>query len=136
VKLGVWDRTQTDEFLPTEERRLSKLILHPSYSSQRSFSQDVALLKLDKPVVYHPHIQPACLPSPGEDFTYLLGTITGWGRLQFREDRPNVLQKVQIPIITNRQCEEMFDAQHTPEKIIPDMICASSPNSTRDACQV
>lgn len=125
-----------NEVLPVEERRVVKVLLNPSYGTLRSFSQDIALLKLDRPVVYGPHIQPVCLPSPTDDFTYLMATITGWGRLQFREDRPNVLQKVDVPIVSNTQCESMFEAQHTPEKVLPDMMCASTAEGTKDACQV
>ncbi|XP_055354908.1 serine protease 33-like [Paramacrobiotus metropolitanus] len=135
VRLGVWDRTRTNDILPVEERRLIKFILHPLYNSQRSFSHDVALLKLDFPVEYAPHIQPVCLPRPGDDFTGILGTITGWGRLEFREDRPAILQHVEVPVMTNQQCEDMFTAQHTPEKIIPQMMCAGYDNGRKDACQ-
>ncbi|OQV25943.1 Methionine--tRNA ligase, mitochondrial [Hypsibius exemplaris] len=135
VKLGVWDRTRTNDILPVEERLVTKVILHPTYSSMRSFSQDIALLRLSAPVVYAPHIQPICLPAPDEEFTYLMTTITGWGRLQFREDRPSVLQKVDVPVISNWQCESMFTTQHTPESILPDMMCASTADGTKDACQ-
>ena len=96
----------------------------------------MALLKLSTPVVYAPHIQPICLPAPEDDFTYLAGTITGWGRLQFREDRPNVLQKADVPIIPNWQCENMFSLQKTQEKILPDMMCAVTADGSKDACQV
>lgn len=135
VRLGVWDRTRTNDILPVEERRLTKFILHPLYNSQRSFSHDVALLKLDFPVEYGPHIQPICLPRPGDDFTGVLATITGWGRLEFREDRPAILQHVEVPIMTNQKCEGMFEAQRTPEKIIPQMMCAGLENGRKDACQ-
>jgi V8-like Glu-specific endopeptidase len=135
VRLGVWDRTRTNDILPVAERRLIKFILHPLYGSQRSFSHDVALLKLDFPVEYGPHIQPVCLPHPGDDFTGSLATITGWGRLEFREDRPAILQHVEVPIITNEKCEAMFQAQSTPEKIIPQMMCAGFEDGKKDACQ-
>lgn len=38
VRLGVWDRTRTNDILPVEERRITKFVLHPLYGSQRSFS--------------------------------------------------------------------------------------------------
>lgn len=136
VRLGVWDRTRTNDILPVEERRLIKFILHPEYASLRSFSHDLALLKLDFPVVYGPHIQPICLPRPGDDFTGSLGTVTGWGRLQFKEDRPAILQHAEIPIIDNGKCERMFEIQRTPEKVIKQMMCASADDGAKDACQV
>lgn len=136
VHLGLWNRTRTSEVLPVEERRLVKVILYPEYGTVRTFSHDLALLKLDLPVVYVPQIQPICLPRPQTDFTGFLGTITGWGRLQFEEDRPPVLQNAQIPIIDNAKCERMFEIQRTPEKVTKQMMCASTVDGTKDACQV
>jgi len=114
---------------------VTKFVLHPLYNSLRSFSHDVSLLKLDFPVDYAPHIQPVCLPHPGDDFLGVLATVTGWGRLEFREDRPTLLQHVEIPLISNSKCESMFDTQRTPEKIIPQMMCAATEDGRKDACQ-
>jgi hypothetical protein len=91
---------------------------------------------LDFPIEYQPHIQPVCLPHPGADFFGTLATITGWGRLEFREDRPTLLQHVEIPLISNEKCENMFGIQRTPEKIIPEMMCAATEDGRKDACQV
>ncbi|GAU91933.1 hypothetical protein RvY_04091 [Ramazzottius varieornatus] len=136
VRLGVWDRTRTNDILPVEERRITKFVLHPLYGSQRSFSHDVSLLRLDAPVAYAPHIQPVCLPEPTDNFEGKLATITGWGRLQFREERPSILQFADIPLIDNQRCEAMFDTQKTPERIMPQMICGTTEEGvSKDACQ-
>ena len=40
---------------------------------------DIALLKLDKKVVYGINIVPICLPDPSEDFGGDNGWAIGWG---------------------------------------------------------
>jgi len=42
----------------------------------------VAVLRLDRPVQYMPHIAPICLPDKGEDFLGHYGWAAGWGALQ------------------------------------------------------
>lgn len=43
---------------------------------------DVAVLRLDRPVHYMPHISPICLPDRNEDFLGQYGWAAGWGALQ------------------------------------------------------
>lgn len=43
---------------------------------------DVAVLRLDRPVHYMPHIAPICLPEKNEDFLGQYGWAAGWGALQ------------------------------------------------------
>lgn len=43
---------------------------------------DVAVLRLDRPVHYMPHIAPICLPEKNEDFLGEYGWAAGWGALQ------------------------------------------------------
>lgn len=49
----------------------------------RSFTRfDVAVLRLDRPVHYMPHVAPICLPEKNEDFLGQYGWAAGWGALQ------------------------------------------------------
>ncbi|GAV09731.1 hypothetical protein RvY_19220 [Ramazzottius varieornatus] len=135
VRLGLWDRTKWNSLLPAVEREVSQLVRHPLYGSKRTFSHDIALLKLSKPVDYAPHIQPICLPSPGQVFEGTTGTITGWGRLAFSGGRPDIVQKANLPIITNDECVSKFAKMKTPETLTSEMICAGVDDGSRDACQ-
>jgi len=45
----------------------------------------VAVLRLDRPVHYMPHIGPICLPEKNEDFLGQYGWAAGWGALQAGE---------------------------------------------------
>lgn len=61
------------------------------------------------------------------------GTVIGWGRLGERKKSSNILQKVDVPIISNADCKEMG---YSPEKITGNMICAGYREGQQDACQV
>lgn len=59
--------------------------------------------------------------------------MIGWGRLGERKKSSNILQKVDVPIISNDDCKEMG---YAPEKITDNMICAGYKEGQQDACQV
>ena len=78
VRLGEWDTQVTDEFMPHEDYNVAEIILHPQYRSSNLFN-DVALLRLDRDVVFKPHIDTVCLPRDDDDFTGQECIVTGWG---------------------------------------------------------
>lgn len=65
-------------------RSLKKIIPHPNYNSF-TFDNDIALMEMDKPVMFSDYIRPICLPAPQHDFPVGdIVWITGWGAT--RED--------------------------------------------------
>ena len=51
----------------TEARRqLQKIILHPDYNKGHKYNNDIAMLKLDMPVLLTKFISPVCLPQQGQ----------------------------------------------------------------------
>lgn len=50
------------------------------------------------------------------------GTVTGWGRLSEGGQLPNKLQHVQVPIISNQKCRDMFLKSGRME-YIPEIVC-------------
>ena len=63
---------------------VSSVLLHPNYE-HRYYYNDIALLKLERKVVFNNYIMPICLPSPKAPLQAdkdLLGknvTVMGWG---------------------------------------------------------
>lgn len=82
VRLGEWDVNHDVEFYPYIERDVVGVEVHPEFYAGTLYN-DLAILKMDKPVDFakYPHISPACLPTPQEDFTGLRCWTTGWGKL-------------------------------------------------------
>ncbi|XP_076323081.1 uncharacterized protein LOC143231998 isoform X2 [Tachypleus tridentatus] len=80
IRMGDHDFTNVMEPYPYVEREIRQIIVHPAYNFF-TYENDLALVKLEEPIEYRPHIVPICLP-PTDDF--LVGknaSIIGWGRL-------------------------------------------------------
>lgn len=53
---------------------------HLAHKSKSTPVDDIALLKLKKPVKFNENVRPACLPFPGEQFEAgTVCTVAGWG---------------------------------------------------------
>ncbi|XP_036614969.1 transmembrane protease serine 6 [Trichosurus vulpecula] len=110
--------------------KVSRLLLHPYYEED-SHDYDVALLKLDHPVVRSALIMPVCLPAPSHFFQPGLQCwITGWGALQEGGPSSHTLQKVDVELIQQDLCNEAYRYQVTPR-----MLCAGHRKGKKDACQ-
>ena len=126
VTLGEYHLKSSREPLPDQSFRVIKAVVHPRFQFSPAADRfDVAVLRLDRPVRYAPHIAPICLPEVGRDPSP--GTqayVAGWGAL-IPEDvtgplisilvpevkRPSVLQVVNVPVITNDKCERWHNDQ-------------------------
>ena len=49
---------------------------------------------------------------------------------------PSVLQEVQVPVIENSVCQEMFQTSGHAKNIISSFLCAGYANGQRDSCEV
>merc|ERR1711963_1204781 len=89
----------------------------------------------DSPLTLNNDVQPACLPS---STSYLDVSSTeescftsGWGTLSSGGSSTDTLQYVQVPAITNDQCNNAYGGSITDA-----MICAGYPGiGEKDACQ-
>ena len=78
IRLGDWHRFYPDG---TEQvRNVSKLIKHARYNYPSLINNDIALIKLDRPVLLNSHVNTICLPQRGVDVAlnskcYITGKI-------------------------------------------------------------
>ncbi|XP_032417691.1 transmembrane protease serine 6 isoform X2 [Xiphophorus hellerii] len=115
-----------------EVARVQQIHLHQYYDSE-SHDYDLALLKLDRPAyaLLTGHARPACLPpathqlEPG-----LLCWVTGWGAQQEGGRTNNVLQKVDVRLVSEEACVRSYGYLVTPR-----MLCAGYRSGGKDACQ-
>ncbi|XP_022593937.1 transmembrane protease serine 6 isoform X1 [Seriola dumerili] len=117
----------------TEEvARVQRIHLHQYYDDE-SHDYDLALLKLDRPasVLLAGHARPACLPPPTHQLEPgLLCWVTGWGALREGGSASNVLQKVDVHLVSEEACVRSYGHLVTPR-----MLCAGYRSGEKDACQ-
>ncbi|XP_061447601.1 serine protease 33-like [Rhineura floridana] len=123
---------------------VSKIIVHPYYAGS-GLSADIALMKLEKAVVFSRTTLPVCLPKTFEPFAFYEGMAcwtTGWGTAIPKVSiLARTLQEVEVLIIDAEVCEDMYhnnsDSYPLPDGyklIYDDMICAGYPQGGKDTC--
>ncbi|KAL0100844.1 hypothetical protein PUN28_019316 [Cardiocondyla obscurior] len=115
-------------------KNVRRVIVNRGYDPA-TFENDLALLELESPVQFDEHIVPICMPDDGVDFTGRMATVTGWGRLKYNGGVPSVLQEVQVPIMENSVCQEMFQTAKQSKLILDSFLCAGYANGQKDSCE-
>ncbi|XP_055338870.1 trypsin-1-like [Paramacrobiotus metropolitanus] len=138
--IGALDITKFDAFLqmiPEQRFGADMIILHESFN-RRQLLFDIALIRLDRRISFNGQAQPVCLPQQDEDFVGDMGLVSGWGKLSENDVGSSATMNfVQLPIITNRDCQMMFGQRDPPQRVIirNEWICAGFREGGRDACQ-
>ncbi|KAL4707584.1 hypothetical protein ACJJTC_001629, partial [Scirpophaga incertulas] len=107
IRVGEYDFSSVSEQYPFVERGVARKAVHPKYNFF-TYEYDLALVKLESPVQFAPHISPICLPASDDLLVGENATVTGWGRLSEGGVLPSILQEVQVPIVSNERCKSMF----------------------------
>ncbi|XP_037929671.1 serine protease filzig-like [Teleopsis dalmanni] len=132
--MGEFDISGDLESKRAVTKNVKRVIVHRQYDPA-TFENDLALLELESAVQFDTHIVPICMPSDQADFTGRMATVTGWGRLKYGGGVPSVLQEVQVPIIENSVCQEMFHTAGHNKKILSSFLCAGYANGQKDSCE-
>ncbi|CAO1389570.1 unnamed protein product [Diamesa serratosioi] len=131
---GEYDISGDLETKRSVSKNVKRVVVHRQYDAA-TFENDLAILELESPVHYDSHIVPICMPADSSEFTGKVATVSGWGRLKYGGGVPSVLQEVQVPIIDNEVCQEMFATAGHNKKILPSFLCAGYANGQRDSCE-
>ncbi|KFM77424.1 Plasma kallikrein, partial [Stegodyphus mimosarum] len=140
VVLGAYDiHDQRYQLLPAQKFRVIEKLLHPNFRFSPSHPDryDVALIRLDRPVRYQENVLPICLPPYGWNFQGWRAIITGWGKTDpalSNRYGTRLLQKVEVPIISNKECEMWHHWKGINVRIFPEMMCAGYEGGRKDAC--
>ncbi|KAG5862327.1 hypothetical protein JTB14_036169 [Gonioctena quinquepunctata] len=139
VRLGEWDVNHDVEFYPYIERDIGSVHIHPEFYAGTLYN-DIAILRMDKSIDWskHPHISPACLPNPYDDYTGSRCWTTGWGKDAFGDfgKYQNILKEVDVPVIGNGICQRQLQGTRLGYdfKLHPGFICAGGEEG-KDACK-
>ncbi|CAL1277043.1 unnamed protein product [Larinioides sclopetarius] len=119
------------------------VLRHPNYQ-QRYYYNDIALLRLERPVDFNEYVMPVCLPSPSlplvkdKDLEGKQVTVMGWGDESYGGKTSRVLKEASFPIVPRKSCNESYfrvASNRFPRGITSNMLCAADPNGGKDACQ-
>ncbi|XP_032282720.1 ovochymase-2 [Phoca vitulina] len=111
------------------------IIIHPYFSIKKPMDYDIALLKMAGAFHFGRFVGPMCLPEPKERFEAgFICTTAGWGRSAEHGVLSQVLQEVNLPILTQEEC---MTALLTLKKPVSGQtfLCTGFPDGGGDACQ-
>nr|CAI5847768.1 unnamed protein product [Callosobruchus analis] len=133
IKVTFGEHNRCDDKKRPESRFVLRAII--GAFSFHSFDHDIALLRLNDRVPITQFIKPICLPSDkNQQYVGAKGTASGWGTLK-EDGKPScVLQKVDVPVMSNKDCR---NTNYSSKMISDNMLCAGYPDTgKKDSCQV
>ncbi|XP_022659018.1 tryptase-like [Varroa jacobsoni] len=136
VRLGEWDTKSEVEFYRHADYLVKNIIIHPNFRNA-SLWNDIAVLEVDGPIQFQPHIQPICLPNPGESYEGHDCIVTGWGKNSYRSGSySNIMKEVKVPVIENVNCQQKLRRTRLGPyfKLFEGFICAGSQEG-EDSCK-
>ncbi|KAG5348172.1 TRY3 protein, partial [Acromyrmex charruanus] len=136
IKLVLMDSDRSSMSRNAIVRRIKSAIIHENFHSY-TFNNDIAIIEMDEPVSVNGIVRTACLPEGKTiDYTGALATVVGWGRTGETKPVSNELRKVNLPILSQEECDQ---AGYAKDRITENMFCAGyilHPEGAvgRDAC--
>lgn len=110
--------------------KVTQVILHPNYNPYTT-ANDIALLKLNSNTAENVPVIPlatsqimATSGMPGD-----ISRVLGWGALRENGPASSRLQRVDVPIISNTECNKAYNGDVTQN-----MLCAGFAAGKQDAC--
>nr|ACL12061.1 fibrinolytic protease [Perinereis aibuhitensis] len=127
LMVGEHDRSSTDG--PERTYRVSVLRQHENYN-QFTLDNDISVMQTTQTIGLSEDVAAVCAPSTST-YAGRTAVVSGWGTLRSGGPCcPQILQYVQVPVISNNECNTI----DYPGDITDGMICAGNRLST-DACQ-
>ena len=126
VRVGEFDLKNEAERFAHHDFEISRAIMHENYIRTKAYAlNDLALLKVRKPIEFMTHIIPICLPREASNFKGKTATLTGWGDTD-KEEGKHTLLRVDVKIFEGEECFYM-----------PDTLCTlrSKSSTGANACK-
>jgi trypsin len=115
-----------------EIHAVERIIVHPLFDTPRgNLDYDFALVELRTASAYRSiglNSLPTEIPEDGEPQIEVV--TAGWGNTREGGSRPRVLQKVTVPLVSEKRCDQAY-----PGDITDRMICAGLDQGGKDSCQ-
>jgi secreted trypsin-like serine protease len=101
-----------------EVREVSRTQIIEGYNYNTPSKNDVAVLKLRKPVT---NITPVRLPLSTDNWYEQAGklmTVAGWGSMTAGGAFPDQMQEAKVPVVSDAEAEKVFGSGYVPELMI------------------
>lgn len=139
IRLGELNYLQTSDDAAPEDFDIIDVRIHPKKVA--SHYNDIALLKMDRPVVFNAYIRPACLWPTRELGKHIRGAIAGWGFQNYTDALPSShLLKATVSFKPVDECNLQFRNESRLMRGIDDdiQVCAGSDanEAITDSCPV
>ncbi|XP_029651324.1 trypsin, alkaline B isoform X2 [Octopus sinensis] len=101
VNIGTNNNDQRGRYVMTA----TKWKVHSQYSS-KPMRNDIAMIRLPKPVPFGNCVTAAALPAPGEKFDRKRCIAAGWGKTGFTSPSSSKLMHVAMPVVDHSVCKK------------------------------
>ncbi|XP_071648979.1 CLIP domain-containing serine protease B4-like [Temnothorax longispinosus] len=96
---------------PVQDFLPESVIVHKDYNNPM-YKNDIAIVRLNKPVVYNEHVRPICMMSGKllkKNFIGETAEVAGWGIYDINDPKPStILQTVKLPVVEMDRCVMAF----------------------------
>ena len=128
LRIGVHDIRLTR---PDELYRARKVFVHERFVSS-TFENDIALIRLDRPVPNTEQTSPICFPTsnlaPNKQVT-----VAGWGTVaETSRVHSNVLRQANVTVLPTANCRVYMDVHYDPGR----QLCAAALDWSKDTWSV
>jgi len=102
--------------------------------NKENMDNDIIILKLTTALKFNENVQPACLPATtfAPENSKDMSVVSGWGTLKAGGSLPDILQYVNVPLMTSADCKK---TGYGSAAILPSMVCAGYAAGGKDSCQ-
>lgn len=98
---------------------------------------DIALLKLESPLVFNERVGPVQLPKQDEEFEGEV-ILSGWGSVSKKviPSLPKVLQYAEMPLVDYESCKKALGTFEKDAKLYKTQVCTGPLGKSTSACSV
>lgn len=135
ARLGEHDYLSNDDGANPVDQPVVEIMRHTDFNA-KTYLNDIAILKLRRPVPLNKDIALICLPYGSlqtDTYEGKMANIAGWGELYYGGPSSASLQDTRIPIQSLDTCKESF--KRTSITFTDNYLCAGSLKGDKDACR-
>jgi len=138
VRLGDRELSSDNEDAAPAEYRVIRVTPHPAYQKPAVYN-DLAVLTLDREVVFSRHVKPFCLyGGDPSSLVNLTSHVSGWGATEFGGGLSDSLMGGNLTVWSQERCDSVYSNTEATGRLLPlgvtsSLLCAGG--AEQDACQ-